>query len=69
MVAQEISIREATSEDLNATSEIVKAESGEGVEVWRKRTAEVLADPKRRFLVAIVKDLLVSKCGHGSYIS
>ncbi len=59
MVALEISIRDATNEDLGATSEIVNAESEEGVEVWRERFAEAVTDPRRCFLVATVDDNVV----------
>ncbi len=67
MAAWTISIRDATIKDLDATSEIVSAESGENTVVWRERFAAVLADPSRHFLVATSENCVVG-FGHTRFI-
>ena len=44
---------------MDATAAIIAAESGGNADEWRVRFADVLADPRRRFLVAEVNGSVV----------
>ncbi len=52
-------IRDASRSDLDATATIIANDSGGTVEEWRTRLAEVLDDPSRGFLVAVVEGEIV----------
>jgi ribosomal protein S18 acetylase RimI-like enzyme len=52
-------VRDATTEDLDTTAALIDSEAGGGIELWRERFAEALADPMRHFLVAVVDEKIV----------
>lgn len=55
----DLSVRDATAEDLPATASIIATDAGGTVDEWHTRFAEVLADPARLFLVAEVDGVVV----------
>ena len=48
----DVSVRDATADDLPATASIIASDAGGTVDEWHTRFAEVLADPARLFIVA-----------------
>lgn len=52
-------VRDAVDGDLDASAQIIAVEAGGPVLEWRQRFAEVLADPDRIFLVAVVHGRVV----------
>ncbi|WP_416957608.1 GNAT family N-acetyltransferase [Nocardioides sp. T5] len=48
----DLSVRDATADDLPATASIIATHAGGTVDEWHTRFAEVLADPARLFIVA-----------------
>lgn len=55
-----ISVRAATNADLDGCARLIANESGGPQSEWRERFAAVLSDPNRRFLVALLEDVLVA---------
>lgn len=63
----EVTIRDATDEDVPVTAAIIAAEAGGAVDEWRERFAQVLADSDRQFLVAEVDGQVVG-FGHARHV-
>lgn len=60
-------IREAATTDVRECAELIAAEGSDDVEQWLQRFSEMLQDPDRRFLIAVVDETVVA-FGHLRYV-
>jgi ribosomal protein S18 acetylase RimI-like enzyme len=67
MTPEEVRTREATPADLRQCAGLIAASESDDVEEWLQRFTDVLHDPDRRFLVAVIDDAVVG-FGHLRYV-
>lgn len=67
MNSDDVLIREATGPDVRPCAELIADSEGGEVEEWLRRFTDVLHDPDRRFLVAVLDGTVVG-FGHLRYV-